>query len=130
MPRVRRQLPAGIMAKRMSCWEVMPGIRKTRTSYSNRWEQRNRNDFGFFDMHGNCFTWCQDRMDGYPVVKGDQAVEDKEGKLVVISKEPRVLRGGSFSNQASVPAPCQPHNVQPAFRVFFNGLRPARTFTP
>ncbi len=57
---------------------------------------RKPNDFGLFDVQGNCFTWCQEPYDEYPVGEGDKPVEDKEGGLVISSTGSRVLRGGSF----------------------------------
>src|ERR1019366_6557116 len=68
------------------------------------------NDLGFFDVHGNVYTWCQDSYKPYRTGKGEEAAEDQEeDDLVVIGTDSRVLRGGSFANQAS--------NVRSANRV-------------
>ena len=66
----------------------------------------------------------------YPVAEGEEAVIDKEGKLVVISTDRRVLRGGSFNYQASLVRSSDRSNDVPPFRDYNSGFRPARTFTP
>lgn len=88
------------------------------------------NDFGLFDVQGNCFTWCQDAYVSYPRTEGDAAVETKEGDAVVVSTKSRVLRGGSFFYPPSL--------VRSAYRVFhlptgrrnYFGIRVARTLPP
>ena len=42
------------------------------------------NDFGLFDVQGNCYTWCQEPWGEYPDVEGDKAVDDKETKDLVV----------------------------------------------
>lgn len=70
------------------------------------------NDLGLFDAQGNCFTWCQGPFDAYPVAESDQAVDDKEVEhLAVVGTKSGVLRGGSFSFQAS--------NVRSAYRLYY-----------
>ena len=66
------------------------------------------NDFGFFDAQGNVFTWCQEAYADYPTAKDKDVIDDNERKLVV-DLNSRVLRGGSFIDQAS--------NVRSSFRV-------------
>jgi serine/threonine protein kinase/formylglycine-generating enzyme required for sulfatase activity len=88
------------------------------------------NDLGLFDMHGNVWNWCQDRGEFYPGAKGDGTIEDKENILDIDDKDSRVLRGGSFYDQASsVRCANRAFNV-PTNRDFFVGFRPARTFAP
>jgi serine/threonine protein kinase/formylglycine-generating enzyme required for sulfatase activity len=88
------------------------------------------NDLGLFDMHGNVYTWCQERSQDYASPKGDEASEDKEDILSIIPTEPRVLRGGSFAYQASL-VRCANRNWNvPSNRTNYVGFRLARTFVP
>ena len=88
------------------------------------------NDLGLFDVQGNVFTWCQESYEAYPAPKDDEAYDDKEDVLSIDTPKSRVLRGGSFLNQAS--------NVRPAYRALNvptsqsvrYGFRPARTLIP
>lgn len=82
------------------------------------------NDLGFFDLHGNVWTWCQERYQAY---KGK---EDKEDVLDVITTEFRVLRGGSCINQGSLVRSAVRLGFVPTYRNNSVGFRPARTFTP
>jgi formylglycine-generating enzyme required for sulfatase activity len=84
------------------------------------------NDLGLFDSHGNVFTWCQDSYKPYP--QGQEASNDKEDEVAITSTRTRVLRGGSFDNQASnVRSANRVHNT--ATRTNHNlGFRLARTF--
>jgi eukaryotic-like serine/threonine-protein kinase len=100
------------------------------------------NDFGFFDLQGNVFTWCQDRyVHDYPSAKGAQAFEDREDEqLVVNDTDRRVLRGGSFIHPASHSRSADRGNLPPMTpdkatgdnkptRDNWFGFRPARTIT-
>src|SRR5262249_12388227 len=60
------------------------------------------NDLGLFDLHGNVYTWCQESLKGYPAPKDDGAFEDKEDFVSIQLSISRVLRGGSFTNPASL----------------------------
>ncbi len=77
------------------------------------------NDLGLFDMQGNVYTWCQESYTDYPAGKGDEAAEDHEDELVVNSS--RVLRGGSFDDQAS--------NVRSANRLYLCARRSGSSTT-
>jgi formylglycine-generating enzyme required for sulfatase activity len=88
------------------------------------------NDLGLFDMHGNVYTWCQESLKDYPTPKKDEAIEDTEDVLSVISTTSRVLRGGAFDFQAVNQRSAFRGRYVPAYRYIYVGLRPARTFTP
>ena len=86
------------------------------------------NDLGLFDVLGNVYAWCQEKYKPYP--QGDEVSDDKEDDLAIMSTDSRVLRGGSFFNQASI-VRCANRNVNlPTFRLNSYSLRPARTFIP
>ena len=81
------------------------------------------NDLGLFDMHGNVWTWCHDSYRS-----SWQEEVDTEDEKEVKSGEGRVLRGGSFLNNArNVRAACRYLN-QPDYRSNYFGFRPARTY--
>jgi formylglycine-generating enzyme required for sulfatase activity len=73
-------------------------------------------------MHGNAWEWCQDR-------ENDTRAKDKEDIVGSQNQESRVLRGGSFSVQASNVRSAHRSYIAPANRVSNFGFRPARTFT-
>src|SRR5262249_31688181 len=70
------------------------------------------NDLGLFDMHGNCWTWCQDRYKDYAAGPSEKTIEDNEDVLNVAEKDMRVLRGGSahFAFVILLPRPIN-HNI-------------------
>jgi len=86
------------------------------------------NDFGLFDTEGNCFTWCQEPYGDYPNPKGDEAVEDKEGKLEVVATDRRVLRGGSFDDPALNTRSANRFDNVPTNGNYDFGFRLVRTF--
>jgi len=86
------------------------------------------NDYGFFDVQGNAYTWCQESYK--PYATGEEESDDTEDGLVIESTLSRVLRGGAFFNQASyVRSSIRSSNV-PSLRHNYNGFRLARTLTP
>lgn len=91
--------------------------------------QKKPNDLGLFDVHGNCFTWCQGAYVKYPA-SNDDRVEDQEGELVVLRTEGRMLRGGSFSTQSFAIRSAYRANLVPTTPITFAGIRPARTILP
>jgi formylglycine-generating enzyme required for sulfatase activity len=56
------------------------------------------NDLGLFDMHGNVWKWCQDQY-REPQDRGKN-MDDKEDMEYIKDKDSRVLRGGSWLNNA------------------------------
>lgn len=87
------------------------------------------NDLGLFDMHGDVWTWCQETPVSYPQWNAADAIEDREerGELVVIGTLSRALRGGAFSNQASVVRSASRSHYLPSNRNLNVGIRAART---
>jgi eukaryotic-like serine/threonine-protein kinase len=88
------------------------------------------NDLGLFDMHGNVWTWCQERYKGYPAPQDGGIFEDKEDILSISSTISRVLRGGSFVVLPVYVRSANRNWNAPPDRTSNVGFRPARTFTP
>jgi formylglycine-generating enzyme required for sulfatase activity len=81
------------------------------------------NDFGFFDLHGNVWEWCQNRVVDF-TDKSDPQKEDK-----VDPESSRSLRGGAFFNNGALYLRSDDRiNFEPAGRYNNGGFRPARTF--
>jgi formylglycine-generating enzyme required for sulfatase activity len=87
------------------------------------------NDLGLFDLHGNVYTWCQERyVVDYTRAKKGETIEDEEDIYSINNQNRRVLRGGSFNAHASnVRSACRYSNG-PADRNDDFGFRPARTY--
>jgi formylglycine-generating enzyme required for sulfatase activity len=91
------------------------------------------NDWGFFDLHGNVWEWCQGRWKN---VAAGEEIEDKEdiediknikGNQTFNSPEDRLLRGGCISYDG-VDLRCAYRSRGPAgIRNITVGFRPART---
>ena len=60
-------------------------------------ENKRRNAWGLYDMHGNLWQWCWDRWDGSDYANG--AVTDPTGP---VSGSGQVIRGGGWDDNASV----------------------------
>jgi formylglycine-generating enzyme required for sulfatase activity len=88
------------------------------------------NDLGLFDIHGNVYSWCQERYHNYPQGKGEEVYEDKEEIETVSNADYRAMRGGSFNRQGSTVRSADRNSYVPATRDLSYGFRPARTFWP
>jgi formylglycine-generating enzyme required for sulfatase activity len=84
------------------------------------------NDLGLFDMHGNVWSWCQERYRPYPKSPGIE--NDIEDILSINNHERRGLRGGSFSLLAVGVRCANRTGLVPSSRGINVGIRPARTF--
>jgi formylglycine-generating enzyme required for sulfatase activity len=88
------------------------------------------NDWGLFDMHGNVWQWCHDAYRTLYPTNAEGATGDIIDMKDTLSNNSRVLRGGSFSVQASDVRSASRNSYLPANRSTNYGFRPARTFTP
>lgn len=94
------------------------------------------NGFGVFDMHGNVWEWCQDvqtnRYDTLPLDGSPQQRSDAFEGFPPEIKIPdemvgRVIRGGSWLNDASVLQSAYRSRTEPSERNNYLGFRIART---
>ena len=76
------------------------------------------NAWGLYDMHGNVFEWCEDWYDGDYYSKSP--TEDPPGPS---SGESRVLRGGSWDDDASDARCAGRDYFVPALRYNYYGFR-------
>src|SRR5262249_19236600 len=76
------------------------------------------NGLGLFDMHGNAWQWCQEVY----IEKGNKYITD------VKNSDSRVLRGGSFVDDAWDARSASRVRLVPAHRSGRYGIRVARTY--
>jgi len=85
------------------------------------------NDLGLFDMLGNVYEWCHDASGQYRL--GDMHNTDNIMlPETVHDRNPRLLRGGSFSNQPAYVRSAVRGRNTPSIRSPNSGFRPARTY--
>jgi len=80
------------------------------------------NAWGLYDMHGNVYDWCQDWYDGeyYEECKKKGIVENPTGSE---SGSYRVLRGGSWINNAQLCRSANRYGYAPGYRITYIGFR-------
>ncbi len=84
------------------------------------------NDFGLFDVQGNVFNWCQERLRTTPRAASD----DKEDlELDVEPKGRRKIRGAAFTSRVPQVRSAFGTYVEPENYYDFNGIRVARTIS-
>jgi formylglycine-generating enzyme required for sulfatase activity len=81
------------------------------------------NDFGLFDALGNVWEWCQTRCD----IHGNAQEGDTNKEETVDNQTNRVLRGGTYLNDAKGTAPDNRNGNPPQDRTGADGFRIART---
>jgi formylglycine-generating enzyme required for sulfatase activity len=86
------------------------------------------NDLGLFEVHGNVWQWCHDRYASYATADPSSAADDRADTATVTDNESRVLRGGSFSNNARDVRSAYGYNPRPDYRFINAGFRVARTY--
>jgi formylglycine-generating enzyme required for sulfatase activity len=102
--------------------------------YLKNWQNQLRpvaslkpNDLGLFDMHGNDWEWCQEEYKPYLPGEEGKPTEDNEDRAVINYHGAwRILRGGVFSSMGPERSAARSGNL-PGNRIWWNGLRPART---
>jgi len=86
---------------------------------------RKPNPWGLYDMHGNVYEWVEDDYhDNYKNAPDDGSswVDDPRGTL-------RVIRGGSWYNDAQYCRSANRYSIPPNLRLNFLGFRLARSVT-
>lgn len=79
------------------------------------------NQFGLFDMHGNIWEWCQDHWHK----NYDDALTDGSAWVDAVdsNRKPRILRGGSWSDNPTLCRSAYRYHNDPVNRVDFIGFR-------
>ncbi len=85
------------------------------------------NDFGFFDILGNIWNWCQEPYIEYANQIDQGRVDDQEFEVEMQTENKRVQRGGSFLTHGVFIRCAARYGEIPSHHVDNMGLRPSRT---
>ena len=80
------------------------------------------NDFGLFDMHGNAWSWCQNRF------HLNEAKREEDREVVISDLELRALRGGSFRRRPFLIRAAARIGEPPVLQDYAIGFRVVRTW--
>jgi formylglycine-generating enzyme required for sulfatase activity len=81
---------------------------------------KNPNEQGLYDMSGNVYEWCHDRLGDYPSVTQTNPTGPNSGDY-------RVCRGGSYYSDGQYCRLAFRNNDAATGNIFFLGFRLART---
>ncbi len=87
------------------------------------------NDFGLFDVHGNLWTWCQEKFGPYRIENDGEFDDDQEDHLIVDRTVNRLFRGGSFGDRPALVRSAFRNFNLPTNRNLSIGFRLARTLS-
>ena len=86
------------------------------------------NDLGVFDILGNVYEWCQEQADDYFHDMRRIILDNIQTSDYVLDKNPRILRGGTFSGLPADVRSAFRFQYAPAYRLTDDGFRPSRTW--
>jgi formylglycine-generating enzyme required for sulfatase activity len=86
------------------------------------------NEFGFFDMHGNIFNWCDDKYSDAPAnVAASSPTPSDVDKDEVLRTDKIMIRGGAFGSRSMFLRSAYRFSHLPTYEYGDIGLRVART---
>jgi formylglycine-generating enzyme required for sulfatase activity len=85
------------------------------------------NDWGYFDLLGNVWGWCQEQFTPYQPERGGRPTEDCEDPSSISDKVSRACRGSGFIGTSGTVRSAQRDSSVPKTWYSYLGFRPART---
>ena len=86
------------------------------------------NDLGLFDMLGNAYEWCQEPHESYQPASAGAAPDDINMSASIDIDNPRLLRGGAFTNRPALARAADRNWIALSIRNYDLGFRLARTY--